>query len=102
MNQYTIQISDKVYRLLKERAVIENTTPEQVADHLLIQELTPLSTLDYGDELAAVHGKDTAIALAAIQRLTNLFADIDVSGLEQILEDPMLELENADLIPDQS
>lgn len=33
----------------------------------------------------------------AVQRLTTLFADVEISDLEQTLNDPMLELANADL-----
>lgn len=33
-------------------------------------------------------------ALAAVHRLTNLFADAEITHLDQILLDPMLELTN--------
>lgn len=41
--------------------------------------------------------KDVTEALAAVHRLTTLFADVEISWLQQALDDPMLELANADL-----
>ena len=38
-----------------------------------------------------------AEALAAVQRLTTLFADVKIDNLEKLLEDPRLALANADL-----
>lgn len=39
----------------------------------------------------------TSEALAAVHRLTNLFADAEITHLDQILLDPMLELANVGL-----
>ncbi len=41
--------------------------------------------------------EDIDEALAAVHHLTTLFADVEISWLEQALNDPMLELANADL-----
>ena len=38
-------------------------------------------------------------ALAAVQRLTTLFADVQILNLEEVLNDPMLELTNVETIP---
>ena len=36
-------------------------------------------------------------ALAAVQRLTTLFADVTITNLNEVLDDPLLELANVDL-----
>jgi hypothetical protein len=40
----------------------------------------------------------TAEALAAVRRLSTVFADVSLPDLEAILDDPMLALENSTLI----
>ena len=94
MLQHTIQVSDTIYQLLLKEAVKEKSTPEQVTERLLTQGLTfniePNKTIPSSSN-------DVTEALAAVERLTTLFADVKINGLEQLLDDPMLELANADL-----
>ncbi|GIK58399.1 MAG: hypothetical protein HND44_20355 [Chloroflexi bacterium] len=87
MNQHTINISDNVYQMLARRATQENRSLEQVAESLLSQELF----LDIPAE------ENVAEALAAVHRLSTLFADVDASLLERVLDDPLIELANVDL-----
>ena len=96
MTQHPIYLSDTIYRLLAKRAAQESRSLEQVAERLLAQELSLAVELDNGQEVTSTP-EDVDEALAAVHRLTILFADVEMSWLEQALNDPMLELENADL-----
>ena len=96
MNQYPIYLSDTIYRLLVKRAAQESRSLEQVAERLLAQELSLTVELDNGQEVAST-SEDVDEALAAVHHLTTLFSDVEISWLEQALNDPMLELANADL-----
>ncbi|MCL4264877.1 MAG: hypothetical protein KJ069_16765 [Anaerolineae bacterium] len=91
MNQHIIHISDNVYQMLARRAAQENKPLEQVAERLLVQELS----VDV-PELTSTP-EDVVEALAAVHRLSTLFADVDASLLERVLDDPMIELANVDL-----
>ncbi|MFN8495195.1 MAG: hypothetical protein U0350_46770 [Caldilineaceae bacterium] len=97
MKQHTIQISDHVYQLLVRQAVRLQTTPERVIERLLISDFTvSLSELESFAETSAVNN-DTVEALAAVERLTTLFAHVNFSGLDEVLNDPMLALANIDM-----
>ena len=96
MIQHPIYLSDTVYRLLVKRAAQESRPLEQVAERLLVQELSLEVELDNGQEMISI-SEDTDAALAAVHRLTSLFADVEAGWLEQALNDPMLELANANL-----
>lgn len=96
MNQRAIYLSDSVYRLLAKRAAQERVSVEQVAERLLSQELTFSTELENGQPVSLTSG-DVEEALLAVQRLTTLFADLDISDLGLALSDPMLELSNVDL-----
>lgn len=96
MSQHAIYLSDTVYQLLAKRAAQESKSLEQVAESLLAQELALSNELDNRQEMSHTP-EDVDEALAAVHRLTTLFADVEVSWLEQALNDPMLELANADL-----
>ena len=96
MSQHPIYLSDTIYQLLAKRAAQESKSLEQVAEHLLAQALALWAELDNGQEISSTP-EDVNEALAAVHRLTNLFADVEFSRLEQTLNDPMLELANADL-----
>ena len=91
-----IYLSDTIYRLLTKRAVQESKSLEQVAERLLAQELALSAELDNGQQVS-FESEDEDAALLAVHRLTTLFADVEVSWLEQALNDPMLEMANADL-----
>ena len=96
MTQHPIYLSDTVYQLLAKRAAQESRSLEQVAERLLTQELALYNELDNGQEANST-SEDVDEALAAVHRLTTLFADVETNWLEQALNDPMLELANADL-----
>jgi hypothetical protein len=91
MNQHAVYLSDNVYRLLVERAAMESKSVEQVAETLLAQELAASTEAENGQQV------DVDGALMAVERLTNLFADVDIIGLERVLDDPMLELANGEI-----
>jgi hypothetical protein len=89
-------VSEEVYRRLSEHAERLQLTPKQMAERLLVRDLVELTEDDGVLEppflLAA-----SAEALAAVRRMTTLFADASIGDLEQALADPMLALANADL-----
>lgn len=97
MAHHPIYLSNTIYRLLAKRAAQESIPLEQVAERLLAQELSQATELDTKQETPLAPEKNTGEALAAVHRLTTLFADVEISQLEQVLNDPMLELANADL-----
>ncbi len=96
MTQHPIYLSETIYQLLAKRAAQESKSLEQVAERLLAQELALSNELDNGQEVISAP-EDVDEALAAVHRLTTLFADVETNWLEQALNDPMLELANADL-----
>ena len=96
MSQHAIYLSDTVYQLLAKRAAQESKSLEQVAERLLAQELALSNELDNGQEVNSTP-EDEDEALAAVHRLTTLFADVKINWLEHAMNDPMLELANADL-----
>ena len=96
MNQHPIYLSDTIYQLLAKRAAQESSSLEQVAERLLAQELALSAELDNEQQVRSTP-EDVGEALLAVQRLTTLFADVDINWLEQALHDPMLEMANTDL-----
>ncbi len=96
MNQHPIYLADTTYHLLAKRAAQESRPLEQVAERLLAQELSLVVELDNEQEMTSTL-ENVDEALAAVHHLTTLFADVEISGLEQALHDPMLELANVDL-----
>jgi hypothetical protein len=93
---HSIEVSEEVYRRLHEQAARLQLTPEQMAERLLTRELAELTMAD-GDQELSVPAPGSAEALAAVRRLTTLFADISIPDLEQALADPMIALANADV-----
>lgn len=92
----TIQLSEKAYRRLHERALHLHVTPEQIIERMLASELLPITVSDAeAEEPMPVPG--SAQALAAVERLTMLFAASPLPNIDVILADPMLALANADL-----
>jgi prevent-host-death family protein len=70
---------------------------EQVIERLLLDDPSLLEAEVEMDVGIADAASDAASALAAVTRLTTLFADTHFSNLEEHLDDPLLALENADL-----
>lgn len=96
MTQHLIPVSETVYQRLRRRADHEQRTVEQVADQLLLQELDLPSIADVLIK-PTVANEDISSALEAVQQLTTLFADVEIAGLDQVLDDPLIELSNTDL-----
>jgi hypothetical protein len=85
----TITVNEEVYRRLSERAARLQLTPEQLIEQLVA---IPLS-----DDDLAVQPASSEDALAAVGRLSSLFAGVTLPHLDATLADPMIALANADL-----
>jgi hypothetical protein len=85
----TITVTEEVYRRLSERAARLQLTPEQ-----LIEQLVAVPPSD--DDLA-VPPAGSEEALAAVGRLSGLFAGVTLPDVDATLADPMIALANADL-----
>jgi hypothetical protein len=98
MTAHTIQLTEETYALLLKQAARLQTTPEDVIERVLANEFALPS--DDTEQETPVLGEPaaTAEALAAVQRLTTLFADVRIPDLEALLDDPMLALENSTLL----
>ncbi|HZS91747.1 MAG TPA: hypothetical protein VFE42_30210 [Chloroflexota bacterium] len=98
MPTHTIQISEELYDRLYEQAVQLQLTPEQLIERLLAGgPVQPVVAPDEPDIPVPQAGTDEA--LAAVQRLTTLFADAVIPDLDHTLADPMIALANADAAP---
>jgi predicted xylose isomerase-like sugar epimerase len=93
MKPHTIQLSGAIYQLLTKQAARENRTLEQVTEHLLARSLA----LSFESEEMPQVLSTSEESAEALKRLTTLFADVTINGLEEVLDDPMLELANASL-----
>lgn len=84
MEDYAIHVSGSAYQMLLEQAARLNVTPERLIERLL--------AADVAESLMNTAPAPTsqAEALAAVQRLATLFADVKIGNLEQMLNDPML------------
>jgi hypothetical protein len=99
MIYHTVHISDETYQRLLKQAQRLQTTPEMVLDHLA-RELDSLPD-DPADALPSLSEPDATIeALAAVKRLTTLFADVTIPNFEQLVDDPGLALENVHMLVD--
>jgi hypothetical protein len=97
MTAHTIELSEETYALLLKQAARLQMTPEDVLVRVLANDLALLTDAIDQDMLSLDEPAATAEALAAVQRLSSLFADISIPDLEAILDDPMLALENSTL-----
>ncbi len=88
MKRYTIEVSEAIYQLLNRQATHQNSSLEKVIERLLV--VAPSA-------LPEDSNTNPQEALAAVQRLTTLFADVKIKNLEEVLADPMIELANTDL-----
>ena len=95
MTRYTIEVSETIYNLLNKQATIQNSTLEKVIERLLIS--TSFVLQEDNDALISLLPESVNESLAAVQRLTTLFADVKIPNLEEVLNDPMIELTNVDL-----
>lgn len=83
----TIAVTEELYRRLSERAARLHLMPEQMIERLL----TPPSLTEEDGDLA-VPAPGSEEALAAVDRLSGLFADITIPNLDAVLADPMMAL----------
>jgi hypothetical protein len=88
---HTIQITEDLCRRLSEQAAQLHITPEQMLERLLAA-----PSIDEGDEATPVPPAGSEEALAAVQRLTGLFADVALPDLDAALADPLIALANSD------
>jgi len=88
MKRYTIEVSEPIYHLLNQQAHQYNHNLDAMLERLLA--IAPFIL----PETSQVTVKE---ALAALQRLTTLFMDVNIANLEEVLNDPMLELANFEL-----
>lgn len=95
MTQYTIEVSETIYNLLEQQATVQNSTVEKVIERLLISTSSVLPEDNGG--LISLLPESVNEAVAAVQRLTTLFAHVKILNLAEILHDPMIELANVDL-----
>jgi hypothetical protein len=86
---HTITVTEEVYRRLSERAVRLHLTPEELIEQLL-------AVAPSADDLV-VPLAGSAEALAAVNRLSHLFADTTILDIDEVLADPMIALTNVDL-----
>ena len=94
MTRHTIEVSETIYNLLNKQAAVQDSTLEKVIERLLI---STSFVLQEDNTLISLLPESINEALAAVQRLTTLFADVQIPNLEQVLNDPMLELANTEL-----
>ena len=99
MTYHTVHISDETYQLLLKQAQRWQTTPEAVLEQLA-RELDVLPDEGYADEPALDEPEATIEALAAVKRLTNLFADVTIPNFEQLVNDGAFALENVNILDD--
>ena len=97
MARHTIELPEATYQLLLKQAARLELPPERVLERLVIGDLALPPIEDNAETDLATAVTDTADALAAVERLTTLFADVSIRDLEQHLNDPMLALANADI-----
>ena len=98
MTAHTVQLSEKTYARLMQQAARLGTTPEDVLERVLAGDLVLATDAAESDEVALDEPEATAEALAAVQRLTTLFADLTLPNLDHVLDDPMLALANSRLL----
>ena len=82
--------------LLKQAARLQ-MTPEDVLERVLANDLALLTDAIDQDTLSLDEPAATIEALAAVQRLSTLFADASMPDLEAILNDPRLASGNSAL-----
>ena len=86
----TIQVTEEVYRRLSERAARLHLTPEQMIEQLL-------GVAAPAEDDVNVPPPGSKEALAAVGRLSSLFADVSIPNLDAVLADPMIALASANL-----
>lgn len=91
MEEHTLQLPESTYQLLLQQSARLNTTPVELIERLVVNDAAELLIDDTPVRTSQ------AEALAAVQRLGSLFADVKIDDLEAMLNDPMIQLINVDL-----
>jgi hypothetical protein len=99
MTYHTVHISEEAYQRILKRAQHLQTTPEVVLDQLA-RELDILPNDLEAGESPLAEPDATIEALAAVKRLTTLFADVTIPNFEQLVNDPAFSLENTHIFAD--
>lgn len=97
MTVHTVQLSEKTYERLVQQAARLGMTPEDVIERVLAGDLVLVADAAEYDAVVLDEPEATTDALAAVRRLTTLFADLTLPNLDQVLDDPMLSLSNSQL-----
>jgi len=97
MTHHTIQISEAIYTLLLKQATRLQVTPDQVLERLVSNNFSAFDLETDNNDAINMSSGDLSQALAAVQRLSMLFADVAIPNFDQILSDPMFALANVDL-----
>ena len=97
MTAHAVQLSEKTYARLVQEAARLHTTPEDVLERVLTGELVLAADGAEHDEVMLDEPDATAEALAAVRRLSTLFADVTLPNLDEILDDPLLAAANSQL-----
>jgi len=79
MTAHTIQLSEKTYALLLKQTARLRMTREDILGRVLANDLALLIDAVEQDTLSLDEPAATADALAAVQRLSSLFADVSMS-----------------------
>src|SRR5262245_28565910 len=97
MTTHNIEVSEEVYQRLCEYAAFVDLTVEQLIERFAFSDL-PHLLRDYDDEdaIPPMPPAGSEEALAALDRLRHLFDDPSIPNSEEILDNPMIPLANAD------
>lgn len=98
MTLRTIEVSETAYQHLLTQAERLHLSPGHVVERLVLSDLLLLTAEEkLGAKAASLATEDPVDALAAVERLSTLFADLPLTNLEEHLADPMLAMTNSEL-----
>jgi hypothetical protein len=97
MTHHMIELPDATYQALLTQAARLQVSPERMLERLVMGDLALPPIGQPFERDLDIPATDTVTALAAVERLTRLFADVVVMNFEQHLNDPMLALANSEI-----
>ena len=92
MTTHHIPVSEELYQRLQTQALRLQRTPEQIVAQLLDESLVVSEGDAAFDEPVPPPGSPEA--LAAVERLTTLFADLPIANIDAVLDAPDIEMAN--------